>query len=447
MRPRTLQPLVDELTAAITGGRLRPGDRLPPQRVLAARRGLAPSTVTLAYRALIDRGLAAGEVGRGTFVRGPAVLPDQIAPEPTGTWVDLALNVPVPPTLAGRVAPALLALARRPTALEHALRPTAVTGTAEARGVMARFASTAGWKVDPGQVVFTGSGKQAIGAAIAAMVPRGGRLACDPLTYPVLKSLAAHQGVELVPLAADDQGTVPESLVAADARRRVHAVYVQPVLQNPTGVSMSTARRRALAATLERLKVTAIEDVVYSFLVEDAARLAALAPSRVLVVDSFGKRIAPGLSVGMVIAPPAAVGAVVRAAQAAGHAPGGLALDMCVQWVVQGVVDEVVALKRRDAADRQGLLRQVLRGLDVTSDPRSYHAWLHLPGAWRSDAFEAAAAAEGIAVVRAAAFAVRAGYAPNAVRLALASPTLPTLRAALARLARLARHAPGGRSA
>jgi len=38
MRPRTLQPLVDALTAAITGGRLRPGDRLPPQRVLAAGR-------------------------------------------------------------------------------------------------------------------------------------------------------------------------------------------------------------------------------------------------------------------------------------------------------------------------------------------------------------------------------------------------------------------------
>ncbi len=54
----------------------------------------------------------------------------------------------------------------------------------------------------------------------------------------------------------------------------------------------------------------------------------------------------------------------------------------------------------------------------------------------------AAAACRGIAVTPAAAFAVGAGHAPNAVRLALASPPLPVLAAALGTLAALARRDP-----
>ena len=75
MRAPTLQPLVDELAAAIAAGRFVPGARLPPQRVLARERGLAASTVTLAYQALARRGLVVGETGRGTFVRGASRPP------------------------------------------------------------------------------------------------------------------------------------------------------------------------------------------------------------------------------------------------------------------------------------------------------------------------------------------------------------------------------------
>jgi len=444
MRRRTLQPLVDELAAAIAAGRWRAGDQLPPQRTLAAERGLAASTVSLAYRALVESGLAVGETGRGTFVRGRAET-TTIAAEPSGTWVDLALNVPMPDGLSGVLAPALAALAARPARLAQALRPVAVTGTSEARGVLADFVSTPGWRVDPSQVLFTATGKQAIAAAVTALVPRGGRLGCDPLTYPVLKSIAAAGGIDLVPLAMDAAGTVPASLVAAHARRKLHAVYLQPVLHNPLGVTMPGERRRALAAALKRLELTAVEDVVYAFLVPDAARLAREAPERVVVVDSFGKRIAPGLSVGIVVAPPALVAPIVTAARRAAHGPGGLALEVCTRWVAGGQAEVVTAAKRRDAAQRQRILRHTLCGLSVQSDPRAYHAWLTLPEGWRAERFEAAAAAAGIAVVRAAAYAARPGHAPNAVRLALASPTPSLLRAALQTLAGLARRGPDER--
>ena len=71
----------------------------------------------------------------------------------------------------------------------------------------------------------------------------------------------------------------------------------------------------------------------------------------------------------------------------------------------------------------------------LTRDERSYHLWLELPDRWRAETFVSVAARRGIAVTPAATFAVVPGHAPNAVRLALASPALDDLPAALKTIA------------
>ena len=53
----------------IRAGRLRPGDRLPPQRDLASAIGVTVGTVTRAYQLAARQGLVGGEIGRGTYVR------------------------------------------------------------------------------------------------------------------------------------------------------------------------------------------------------------------------------------------------------------------------------------------------------------------------------------------------------------------------------------------
>jgi molybdate-binding protein len=49
--------IADEIAESIAGGRLRPGDRLPSVRALAAERGCATATVVRAYAELQRRGL------------------------------------------------------------------------------------------------------------------------------------------------------------------------------------------------------------------------------------------------------------------------------------------------------------------------------------------------------------------------------------------------------
>ena len=69
-RPPYVQ-IADDLRSAITGGTLKPGDRIGSGRELAKRYGVAPMTVTNAISALRDEGLLTSWQGRGVFVADP----------------------------------------------------------------------------------------------------------------------------------------------------------------------------------------------------------------------------------------------------------------------------------------------------------------------------------------------------------------------------------------
>lgn len=57
-----------KLRAAIASGTLRPGDRLPPVRDMAARAGVNVNTVRAVFARLAKQGVIVSEHGRGTFV-------------------------------------------------------------------------------------------------------------------------------------------------------------------------------------------------------------------------------------------------------------------------------------------------------------------------------------------------------------------------------------------
>jgi DNA-binding transcriptional MocR family regulator len=437
------RPIADALAEDIAAGRVRAGERLPPQREFADQQGIAVSTASRVYAELVRRGLVIGEVGRGTFVRSTAPVSDAGIGEPGDGLVDLEFNVPMAPGQARLMARALTPLLRSPAALEGGLHPVPPAGHTAARRTASRFLSRRGWRLDPDTILFTGNGKQAVGAAIAALVAPGERLGVERLSYPVVKRLAARLGIHLVPLAMDQHGLDPDALARVHRRTPLRAVYCQPTLHNPLGLTMTRTRREEVAAVLRRYDLVAVEDRVYGFLAADTAPLAQSAPDHTIVADSLSKRLAPGLSLGMVAAPARLVVAVSAAIRSGAWSSTGFALEACTRLMADGTVATIVAAKQRDAAERQRVLRQKLAGLLVEADPRAYHAWLTLPAPWRADTFVAAAASRGIAITPAVAFAVVPGHAPNAVRIALASPAISTLSSALQRLSDLARLGPG----
>src|SRR5689334_3096310 len=99
--------LADGVAAAIAGGRLRPGDRLPPQRNFAYEHKIALSTASRVYAELLRRGLAVGEVGRGTFISGDPRRGAAAPNEPRDIRIDLEFNYPMLPEQAALIAKSL----------------------------------------------------------------------------------------------------------------------------------------------------------------------------------------------------------------------------------------------------------------------------------------------------------------------------------------------------
>lgn len=424
----------DSIAADIASGRLRPGDRLPPQREYAYREGIAASTAGRVFAELLRRGLIVGEVGRGTFVAAPKPAASALM-EPRHIAVDLELNTPLLPDQASMLTESLTRLFQ-PEALASVLPATTARGTASDRQTAATFLARAGWTPHADRILFTGNGRQGIAAAIAALVPVGGRLGVEEVTYPAVKAIAARLGVTLIPLPMDGHGVRPDRLVEIHAATPLSALYLQPALHNPLGLTMSPARRRQLTEFVRAQNLIVIEDAIYAFLADEAP-LAVLLPEHGVVVDSLSKRIAPGLSVGFVVAPLPLVDRIAAAIRSGAWFASSIAREAAFRMMTDGTANAIVRAKRKDAARRQAIALEELSAHKIRTDPRAYHLWLELPKPWRAEQFAATAARKGIALAQASAFAVRPGHATKAIRIALASPPLPELRRALQVLARL----------
>jgi DNA-binding transcriptional MocR family regulator len=421
--------LADAIAADIASGALKAGDRLPPQRDFAYERSIAVSTASRVYTELLRRGLVIGEVGRGTFVSGDARRSVTVPAEPHGARIDLEFNYPMLPVQSAMIAKSLQGLFL-PDALEAALRPVASSGTSAARAASAAYLARKGWTPGAEQIVFTANGRQCIAAALAAVVPTGGRCGVEALTYPFVKGIAARLGITLVPLTMDEHGVRPDAVQKAHREGRLSALYIQPVMQNPLGITMPPARRTDLLRVVERLGLTVVEDAVYGFL-EDEPPLAADAPDLCVVLDSLSKKIAPGLACGFIVMPQRLRESVMAAVRSGGWTASGYALAAGQRLMADGTAHELSKLKRLDAARRQQLAAKYLDGFELQANGKAYHLWLTLPSHWRSQAFVGAAARRDIALTPSTTFAVAAGHAPNAVRLALGAPTMQQLETGL----------------
>ena len=421
--------LADAVAVEIASGALKPGDRLPPQRGFAYERGIAVSTASRVYTELLRRGLVVGEVGRGTFMSGQARRGSTVLPEPRGARIDLEFNYPMLPTQSALIAKSLEGL-NQPEALDIALRQATSTGTQAVRTISAAFMARKDWSPDAGQMVFTANGRQCIAAALAAVVSPGGRCGVESLTYPFIKGIAARLGVTLVPLAMDEHGVRPDAVQKAHRDAHLSALYLQPIVQNPLGITMPPARRTDLVRVIEKLGLTVIEDTVYGFL-GDEPPLAALAPDRCIVLDSLSKKVAPGLALGFIVTPPRLRESIMASVRSGGWTASGYAFAAGARLMGDGTASELSRLKRIDAIRRQQMAAKYLSGFEIQTNSQSYHLWLSLPSHWRSQTFVAAAARRDIALTPSTTFAVIHGHAPNAVRLALAAPAIEQLEVGL----------------
>jgi len=420
---KTYRSVADEIEQDILSGRLSVGQQLPPQRDFAYEQGLAPSTVGRVYQELVRRNLVIGEVGRGTYVRDVSQY-DRTLLEVPSEPMDLAINYPIIEDQSRIMAPALRRLSR-PDLLEKALKVGPTDG-AELKNARRKALEYLGLDGDRG-LIFTSGGRQAIGCAIDALVPQGGAFGVEEWTYPIVLKLARRLGRTPIPIAMDDKGVIPHAVFEAYQRKPFATLYVQPTIHNPTTVTMPLERRRELLDVTSKLGITAIEDRAYTFLSNETLPcLVDLKPDTVSI-DSFTKRGAPGLSLGVITALPNRLPLLTQVALEMGWIAQTFAIHAVIGWIIDGALLEIEAAKRTDAAERQRTFMRAFTTSDTLVRCAGYHAWVQPQGDLRSQAVLEHLQNKGIAVTAANAYCSSAALPYEAVRVALSRVDLADL--------------------
>ena len=427
--------IVDQLSAEIRDGRLVPGTRLPTHRDLARRHGIALATATRVYAHLARAGLVIGEPGRGTFVRdqgGYGGLDGRRIP-PASRVADLSFNQPLAADQAEQLREALRQIAATGD-LQSLLIQHAPGGRTGDKAAVATYLLDRGIDVPPNNVVLTAGSQHGLDIALRVLTRPGAIIAVDELTYPGMKLHAEDRALELASFPSDPDGPDLDALADLCARRRVAAIYAMPTLHNPLGYIMSGEQRARLVDIARRSDCAVIEDGTYTFLEPHSGpTLYALAPERTLHVASLSKNLATGLRFGFVVTPDEYVTRAKQAVRTSSWGTPSLVSALVTGWLADGTVTRHEKNRRSDARERQQIAHRALDGLRYHGQPSCYYGWLRLPDEVRSDHVAHVLAKEGILVSTAEAFCVTP-HPPNALRIALGTPSLVELDNALRRV-------------
>lgn len=411
--------LVDAIERDLADGRLRVGDRLPPQRKLARALGVSLGTVTRAYADAESRGLVYGEVGRGTFAgRRPAE--DRFGTR-TAAGMDLALTWPLY-ALDPDLGATLGEIAVRPD-VNRLLEYGPNVGHPHHRAAGRRWAEHQGIEVEEDRLLVCVGAQHAMTAVLGTLCQPGDYVLTEPVTYPGLKALAAAQHLRLVGVSMDDEGILPDSFRSLCESRRPRALYTIPTIQNPTAAVLGEDRKREIAAVAREYGVAIIEDEVHRLLHPDPpAAFATIAPDLTYTILSLSKVVAGGLRLSFLIAPPGQTERVGHLLWATTWMAPPLMAEVGARWIEDGTATGTAARKREEAAARQQVAAEELEGLPFGTAPNSYHVWLPLPRGWSAADFALECERRGVAVSTAATFAVSREHATDAVRLSLTGP-------------------------
>ncbi|MHA6203465.1 aminotransferase-like domain-containing protein [Dyella soli] len=427
------------LERAIAEDRLRPGDRLPPQRQLAKQLGLDLTTITRAFAEATARKLIHARGTLGTFVSMPEV---ELSP-----IIDLSMNIPPLPVqvdfgdLLRRGMAQVLTYADVDNLMNYQLNG----GGRSERTAGSRWLAPMLGKVDSTRIAVTAGAQAALSALILTLSAPGDHILADAMTYPGLLAAASELGRLVTAVEGDEYGMDPEALASMCRTQGGKLLYLNPTLHNPTTITMPGQRRQAIARVAAQYDLQVIEDDPYWLLAEaPPAPVACLAPDRVHYIATLSKCLAPGLRTAYVVSPSDRwQGRLLTALRATTlmHAP--LATAVATQWIHDGSATQLLDGIKSEVRARQELAMQVLPHRGQPWPSGSIHLWYELPGSWTPSALAVAARMEGLAVTPSEAFAVTPGSG-QAIRISLGGVRdRPRLRLAIQKLAGLLEQSPG----
>ncbi|TCO54356.1 PLP-dependent aminotransferase family protein [Actinocrispum wychmicini] len=445
--PSTPGPLyvrvADGLREAIRQGEFGAGERLPSDRDLARDLDVSRTTTIAAYRLLRAEGLLESTRGSGTRVAtsgrlvGPAVqvgptakLPEAMPPDTVDLAGSLLPGLDVLPDNALHLG----ADEMRRLAVDFEYEPLGLPALREA--IAARY-TRAGLPTTTAEVLVTTGAQQAIQLLFALFGQGRGVIATENPTYAGALDAARTAGATLLGLPCDAEGIRVRAL--REALDSVRLVYLMSTCQNPTGTTMSAARRREITRLAASTGTPVVDDTTLAELTFDErpyAPLGAPDDATIITVGSLSKLFWAGLRVGWIRAPEQLLNRLARLKATADL--GSSHVSQLLALRLLPTVPQVAATQRARLVERldltADLLRAQLPSWSWTRPAGGPFLWVRLPHGTDAARFARVALRCGVRVLPGARTSPDSSFADHLRMSYVDSPD--RIREAVDRLAR-----------
>ncbi|SDD14685.1 DNA-binding transcriptional regulator, MocR family, contains an aminotransferase domain [Paenibacillus sp. UNCCL117] len=449
----------------IAAGELLPGEPLPAERELAKRLGMNRSTVAAAYADLRSAGLVSSVRGSGTrvsetlwgdapkrnmnwhaYVEGGAFVPTRELVRQTR---EMAEQPGVVNLARGELSPELMpkGVLRQ---LSGGLGLELPFGYADARGDKAvrerlsvHLHDRHGIAAGPDELLLTGGAQQALHLIASCLLRPGDAIGMEGPSYTYSRSLFMSAGLRLFQIAMDEQGLIPEAVADLYARHRIRMIFINPTYQNPTGTTLSAARRLELLAICQERRIPIVEDDPYSLLPAlgsplPPASLKALDPSgdAVLYVGTLSKIAAPGLRTGWIAAPAGVIRRLAEAKEEMDYGFSAVLQELTLAILDSKLWESELERIRAGLTGRRDRMLEALKlhladAAEWKAPDGGYYLWLRLKDRIGEPDLLREAAARGVALVPGSVYGAR----PGCLRLAFSRESEERVGEGIARLA------------
>lgn len=214
------------------------------------------------------------------------------------------------------------------------------------------------------ELILTQGSQEAIFIAASLLLKPGCTVAVEEKGYQPAWQCFRHFGAELVPIRLDGEGIVPEDLERRLQEKRIDLLYLTPMHQYPTTVTLTPARRARIMSLLRTHRVPLLEDDYDHDVHFDSfppLPMAAQDPEQLVIyVSTLSKLIFPGARLGFMAVPAATLPWFIQMKAFTSRVNETLASRAVALWIQEGGFERHLRRLRRIYRERRDHLLERL---------------------------------------------------------------------------------------
>lgn len=414
--------IVEAIESDIKNRLLRPGDKLPAQRTIAEHLQIDLTTVTRALNEATKRGLVETQRGSGSFIAQTTFSLYNHRSLIEGKNIDLSMNNPPQPSslnLHEEIVTGLAQIQNNASALDH-LNYQETAGNPSDREAGTQWLANRIPSVTSEKLLISSGAHSALFSILNYLKQTHNIIAAPSLSYPGLRAIADHFGYDVMGIAMDEEGIIPQDFEQCCQTKKPDILYIIPNIDNPTTATLPKERRQKLADIAQKYQVIIIEDDPYApFQNELLPAMYSLAPEITWHIATLSKCVSPALRVAYVVAPDLDQALSLAESMRFSHLmTSPLMAELASHWIRNGILQKITQAIKLENINRHAIASNIFGAKNLSSSKIGPHIWLALPPKWRALEFADHAQRYGISIVPSSAF-VTASSNTQAVRISL----------------------------